>query len=61
MNFVITKIVNKKEDFVSWRIHPVGDFYKTILILKNPDLRDILTQVICQDPLICYFLKDLLK
>ena len=61
MNFVITKIVNRKDNLDSWRIHPIGDFYKTLLIIKHHDLKDILTQIVYKDPSITHFLKTLLK
>lgn len=61
MNFIITKIVNKNEGFISWRVHPIGDFYKTLLIIKQHDLKDLLIQIIDQDPSITHFLTTLLK
>jgi len=61
MNFIITRIVNKKESCISWRVHPVGDFYKTLLIIKQQDLHDLLVQITYQDIATKIFLEYLLK
>ena len=61
MNFIITKIQSTNEYTVTWRIHPSGNFYKTIVILKQHDLKDLLIQIIDQSPSTVNFLKTLLK
>ena len=61
MNFIISKIEFSKDKNVSWRIYPVGDFYKTLLILKHADLKDVLRQIIDEDPEIAHYLKQLLS
>lgn len=61
MNFIITNIFNKESGLNTWRIYPTGNFYKTLLILKHRDLKDILTQIVYKDPSISEFLKNLLK
>lgn len=61
MNFIITRICSTTEGSLSWRIYPIGNFYKTLLNIKHHDLKDILKQIIDQDPEIIDFIKTLIK
>ena len=61
MNFIIKKQKSSWDKYVTWRLFPVGDFYKTLLILKQQDVKDIISQIIDEDPEIAHYLKQLLS
>jgi len=61
MNFIITKLTNPNTQNSVWRVHPSGKFHHTLLLLKSKDIKDLLSQIIEEDPAIAHFLKTLLK
>lgn len=61
MNFIIKKQKSSQDKHPTWRLFPTGDFYKTLLILKHTDLKDVLRQIIDEDPEIANYLWNLLK
>ncbi len=49
MQYIITRMESTEGRFVEWHVRAVGDYYKTLLTLKDQDLRDLLSQIIAQD------------
>jgi len=49
MQYIITRMESTEGRFVSWRITASGDYYKTLLVLKDQDMKDLLKQIAEQD------------